>query len=49
MNSKRLFLAYPNGRCFAQHVVCHPVSGITKLIAEYLNLGSPEDSTGHSL
>lgn len=49
MNSRRLLIAYRNGRCYAQHAGCHTISGTTKHIAEYLNLDNPEEYTGHGL
>lgn len=49
MHSRRLFIAYRNGRCYAQHTGCHTISGVTKHIAEYLNLQNPEEYTGHGL
>lgn len=49
MKTTRLLIAYRNGRCYAQHVGCHTISGTTKQIAEYLNLKNPEEYTGHGL
>jgi integrase len=49
MESRRLFVAYRNQRCYAQHVGCHTISGIPKLVAKYLKLKNPEEYTGHGL
>lgn len=49
MNSRRLFVAYRNGRCYAQHVGCHTISGVPKIVAEYLKLENPREYTGHGL
>lgn len=49
MNSSKLFVAYRNGKCYAQHVGCHTISSVTRRIAEYLKLKNPEQYTGHGL
>jgi len=49
MRSRILFVAYRNGRYYAQHVGCHTISAVPKLIAKYLKLENPKNCTGHGL
>jgi len=49
INGTRLLVGYRKGRCFAQNVGIHTISGVPRLVARYLNLENPDCYTGHSL
>lgn len=49
MKSDRLFVAYRNEKCVAQHVGMHKIAGIPKSVAKYLNLEHPKTYTGHAM
>ena len=49
MKSDRLFVGYRAGKCVAQNVGSHSISGVPKKVALYLKLDHPENYTGHSI
>lgn len=47
MTSRRLFIKYNSGKCFAQNVGSHMVGAIPFKIASYLNLPKSNEYSGH--